>query len=454
MSKFETDLSKGSVGKQLWRFALPFIISNLIQSLYSVVDMIIVGQFEGTVSMAGVNIGGQITLVITNLVIGLSAGATVLIGQYLGSQNRKALRETIGTLLTALLVLSVIMTVFMVVCRKPMLHIIRTPIESFDEACKYLLITALGTVFIFGYNALSAVMRGMGDSKNPLYFVGIACFINIILDYILVAVCHMGAAGAAIATVISQAASMILCILYLKINNFIFDFKLKSFGFHAERFRMLMKVGLPTSVQNVVVGISFLFLTTLANMIGVTESAALGAVAKFNSFAILPALAMNASIAAMSAQNIGAGQIDRAVQTMKIGTIIGSAMSFVVFMLAMLFPGEIMRIFVDDDALVKAGTEYLRSYCFDYIFAPIMFGFGGLFVGSGHTTFTLINSILSSLLIRIPASYVGGMVLGWGMFGIGLGAPASAFVSLVLAILFYRSGRWKKAIIIKEEKPQ
>ncbi len=452
MSKFETDLSKGHVGKQLWRFALPFIISNLIQSLYSVVDMIIVGQYEGTASMAGVNIGGQITLVITNLVIGLSAGATVLIGQYLGNRDRGALRETIGTLLTSLLVLAAIMTAFMVVCKKPLLSLVKTPIESFAEADRYLLITALGTIFIFGYNALSAVMRGMGDSKNPLYFVGIACATNIVLDYILVGVLHMGAAGAAIATVASQAVSMVLCILYLKINNFIFDFKLKSFGFHPKRFKMLMKVGIPTSVQNVVVGVSFLFLTTLVNMLGVTESAALGAVAKFNSFAILPAIAMNSSIAAMSAQNIGAGQMERAVETMKIGTIIGFSISFVVFLIAMLFPGEIMRIFANDAALVEAGTAYMRAYSFDYLFAAVMFGFAGLFIGSGHTTFTLINSMLSSLLIRIPAAYIGGMVLDWGMFGVGLCGPASSFVSMIIAILFFLSGRWKRAVVIKHNE--
>lgn len=449
MGKFENDLSKGSVGKQLWLFAYPFIISNMIQSIYSVADMIIVGQFGGTAAMAGVNIGGQITLVLTNLVIGLCAGATVLIAQYLGSGDRKALKETIGTLLSSLLLLSVVLTVFMVLGKEAMLHMIRTPQESFGDASSYLLITALGTIFIFGYNALSAIMRGMGDSKNPLYFVGIACITNIVLDLWFVAKLQWGAQGAAIATVISQALSMILCIIYLKCNNFIFDFQPKSFRFHPARLKMLIKVGVPTSVQNVVVGMSFLFLTTLVNMIGVTESAALGAVAKFNSFAILPALAMSSSIAAMSAQNLGAGQMDRAVETMKIGTWIGVSMSFVIFLLAMIFPGEIMRVFANDAALVAAGTAYMRSYCFDYIFAPVMFGFAGLFIGSGHTTFTLINSMLSSLLIRIPVSYIFGMVLGWGIFGVGLAAPASSFISMLLAILFFLSGKWKKMVIVK-----
>ncbi len=451
MSAFEKDLSKGSVGKQLWAFALPFIISNLIQSLYGVVDMIIVGRYCGTESMSGVNIGGQITLLITNLVIGLCAGGTTLIAQYMGSGARKALKETIGTLLTTLVVLGVVLTVFMAVAKKQLLGIVQTPAEAFGEADSYLLITALGTMFIFGYNALSAIMRGMGDSKNPLIFVGIACVTNIILDYVLVALFDMKAAGAAIATVASQAVSMILCIIYLKRNDFIFDFNISSFGFHKERLKMLMKVGIPTSVQNVIVGMSFLFLTTLVNTMGVTESAALGAVAKFNTFAILPALAMSASIAAMSGQNLGAGETERAVKTMKIGTLIGFCMSAVIFVVAQLFPEAVLKIFADDATMVAAGKEYMRSFCFDYLLASVMFGFNGLFIGSGHTTFTLFNSVLSSVLIRVPMAYLGGILLEWGMFGVGLAGPASSFLSLILAFVFYKTGKWKKMVILKGE---
>ncbi len=449
MSTFEKDLSKGSVGKQLWLFAFPFIISNLIQSLYSVVDMIIVGRFSGAESMAGVNIGGQITLLVTNLVIGLCAGGTTLIAQYMGSRARKELKETIGTLLTTLVVLGVVLTALMVAAREPMLRLVQTPTEAFTEGNDYLFITALGTLFIFGYNALSAIMRGMGDSKNPLLFVGIACVTNIVLDLILVKELHMAARGAAIATIVSQAVSMILCIIYLKRNNFIFDFSFRSFGFHKERLKMLMKVGIPTSVQNVIVGMSFLFLTSLVNTMGVTESAALGAVAKFNTFAILPAIAMSSSIAAMSGQNLGAGEEERAVKTMRIGTLIGFLMSAAIFAVAQLFPEAVLRVFADDASMIQAGKEYMRSFAFDYLLASIMFGLNGLFIGSGHTTFTLFNSVLSSVLIRVPMAYIGGIVLDLGMFGVGLAAPCSSFVSLVLCLIFFKTGKWRKMVILK-----
>ena len=453
MRTFEKDLSKGSVGKQLWLFALPFIVSNLIQSLYSVVDMVIVGRYCGAESMVGVNVGGQITLLVTNLVIGLCAGGTTLIAQYMGSGRRKELKETIGTLLTTLVFLGVILTALMVFLRTPMLRLIKTPAEAFGEGNDYLLVTALGTVFIFGYNALSAIMRGMGDSKNPLVFVAIACVINIVLDYVLVAAFDMKALGAAIATVFSQAVSMVLCIIYLKRNKFIFDFSLSSFGLHKERLKMLMKVGIPTSVQNVVVGMSFLFLTTLVNTMGVNEGAALAVVAKFNSFAILPAIAMSASIAAMSGQNLGAGEVERAVKTMRIGTIIGFCMSAVIFVVAQLFPEPILLIFDDTNpAMLAAGVEYIRAFTFDYLFASLMFGFNGLFIGSGHTTFTLFNNVLSSVLIRVPMAYLCGIVLDLGMFGVGLAAPASSLVALILCIIFFKTGKWKKMVILKGEK--
>ncbi len=452
MSTLEKDLSKGSVGKQLWAFALPFILSNLIQSLYSMADMVIVGRYSGPVSMSGVNIGGQITLLITNLVIGLCAGGTALIAQYMGSGDRKALKETVGTLMTTLLLLGIVLTGVMVLAKGFLLRVVKTPAEAFGEADRYLLITALGTLFIFGYNALSAIMRGMGDSKNPLIFVSIACVTNIVLDYVLVALLRMAATGAAIATIVSQAVSLILCIWYLRRHNFVFDFSFRSFRFHKERLNMLLKVGIPTSVQNVIVGISFLFLTTLVNMLGVTESAALGAVAKFNTLAILPAIAMSASIAAMSGQNIGAGETERAVKTMKIGTGIGFGISFVIFLVAQIAPEQVLAGFADDAAMIAAGKEYMRAFNYDYLFASLMFGLNGLFIGSGHTTFTLFSSVLSSVLIRIPMAYLGGIVLEWGMFGIGLAGPASSIVSLLICFLFYKSGKWKRRVILQDKE--
>ncbi len=450
--KFEKNLSEGNVVRNLILFAIPFIFSNLIQSLYNVADMIIVGQFSGTISMSGVNIGGQITNIVTNLVIGLAAGATVLIGQYLGAGQKKALEETIGTLFSALLVAAVVLSVVMIGLRVPILRMIQTPTESFDEANRYLSITMAGTIFIFGYNALSSVMRGMGDSRRPLYFVTIACFVNIFLDILMVKGWGMGATGAALATVISQAVSMILCIVYLQKHNFVFSFRLSSFRFHKERLRMLLKIGIPTSVQNFASSLSFLFLTTMVNSLGVTASAAVGAVGKFNGFAILPAAAISNSVAAISAQNIGAGKVQRARKTFFVGLSLSFAISAVIFLLSRLFPAQILSIFADDADMVAAGVVYMAYFGLDYLCVPFHFNLNGLFNGAGHTTFSLINGAMASVLVRIPTCYFFGSILGMGLGGYGLGAPCASLAAAIVGFVYFFSGRWKKSTIIKQEE--
>lgn len=451
MGKLEKDLSQGNVAVRLIGFALPCLLSNIVQLLYSVADMIIVGQFSGTAGMSGVNIGSQATFLITNMVFGLSVGATVLVAQYLGAGKRDALRETIGTLFTSLLVAGVSLTVIMTVLGVPLLKLIRTPVESFDEARSYLFITMLGTIFIFGYNALSSVMRGMGNSRGPLVFISIACAANILLDLLMVAAFGWGAAGAALATVLSQALSVFLCIIYLMKNDFIFDFKLKSFRFHRERLRLILKIGIPASIQNVATSVSFLFLTALVNTFGVTASAAVGAVGKLNGFAILPAIAMSTSVSAMSAQNIGAGSYKRAVQTLYTGIAIAMAISVVIFALMRSMPEKWLLIFGDDAEMIEKGVIYLRSFSYDYLVVPFVFCMNGLFTGAGHTAFSLFNSSMAALLVRIPSAWILGMVMGQGLAGVGLGAPIASVAALITGTIYFASGRWKTRVILKTQ---
>lgn len=449
--KFEKNLAKGNVVKQLILFAAPVLLSNLIQSLYSVVDMVVVGNFAGAVSMSGVNIGSQVTMLITNMVFGLSVGATVLIGQYLGAGRRDLLKETIGTLFSVLGILAVVLTITMIIAAEPILRLIQTPAESFSEAKAYLVAAMLGTLFIFAYNALSAVMRGMGDSKNPLIFVSIACVVNIILDLILVKEFGWGALGAAIATVVSQAISVILCILYLKKNDFVFDFKISSFRINKERLKMLLKVGVPTSVQNIATSLSFLFLTTLVNSLGVMQSAAVGAVGKINSFAILPVMAISSSVSAMGAQNLGAGEEKRAVKTTVTGIVLSLVISVIVYIIVTVWPSECLRIFGDDAEMIAHGVDYMRAFSYDYLIVAFFFCFNGLFIGAGYTTFSLVNNALSAVFIRIPMAYLFGMVLDMGLFGVGLGAPCASLIATVVAFIFFLSGKWKVNKIVDEE---
>lgn len=450
MSKFENDLTQGNVFKELVIFSMPFLISNIIQSLYNVADMLIVGNFSGTASMSGVNIGGQVTFILTNIVVGLCSGGTVMIAQFLGAKRRKDMEETIATLMTTLVIAAVIITAIMLFLKVPVLRLIKTPTESFDEANRYLTVTVAGIIFIFGYNVLSAIMRGMGDSKRPFYFVLIACVINIILDIVLVGGLKMGALGAAAATVFSQALSMILCIIYLVRNGFAFDFKPKSFRIHKDKMARIFRIGTPSAVQNGVTSFSFLIITALVNTIGgVNASAAVGVVGKFNGFAIMPAVAMSTSVSTMVAQNIGANKWDRVTRAARIGMIISVCCSYVIFAVAQIFPQQILALFDKDPDMIASGVTYMRAFSFDYLLVPIVFGLNGLFIGAGKTTFSLINGLLSSLILRVPAAFLFGAALDFGLFGVGLGAPVASFGSLLLGLWYLASKRWKNSNVLK-----
>jgi putative MATE family efflux protein len=338
--------------------------------------------------------------------------------------------------------------------RRPILTLIRTPLESYSEANIYFFITMMGTLFIFGYNGLSAVMRGLGDSRRPLAFVAIACSINVVLDLIFVGALRTGAAGAATATILSQGISMTLCIIYLKRNNFMFDFKLGSFIFVTKRLKMLLRIGIPMSIQNIIVGVSFMFLTAMVNTFGVTASAAVGAVAKLNGFAILPAVAMSSSVSAMTAQNIGAGNDKRAVRTMLVGMVIAFCVTASIFVVVTIFPRAFLLMFGNDEKMVENGVLYLRTFSFDYLFVPFIFCLNGFFIGGGHSLISLVNSIISSLLVRIPAAYIFGLVAGMGLPGVGIGAPIAPLAATVFGLIFFFSGKWKKRIIIESPAPE
>jgi putative MATE family efflux protein len=445
MAKIETDLTTGPVLRKLVVFALPFLASNLVQSLYSIADMLIVGNFTGAAAMSGVNIGGQVTFVFTNGVIGLSMGGTVLIGQYLGAREHGKLERVMATTITMLIVVAVVITLAMLFLREPVLRLMQTPAESFPEANAYLTVTLTGIIFIFGYNAFSAILRGMGNSKQPFYFVSAACITNIVLDLVFVAVFKMGAFGAAIATVISQGMSVFLCIGYLMRNDFQFDFKLRSFRIYGPELRQILKIGFPTCIQNSITSLSFTFIQSVTNIVGgVAGSAAVGAVGKINSFAFMPVNAMSASISSVAAQNFGAKKVSRAVKSLVYGIIFSVCVTYTFFTLVRLFPAQFVRLFGDDPAVISQGVAYISTQTFDFLVVPFVFCLNGFLIGGGHTLFTLINSLLSSVIFRAPLCYLFGVVFNWGVRGVGVAAPSASLATLVISIGFMFSGRWKQ----------
>lgn len=444
--KFRKDLTEGSVSKQLIRFAIPFLLSNLLQALYSVADMIIVGRFRGTNGITGVNIGSQINILVTGAALGLAVGGTVLIAQYGGAHKFDEQRKTTGTLFTLYMILGVFFTVVMLLFGKPLLDILKTPAVAYQEAENYYNICMAGLIFMFAYNVISAILRGMGDSKRPLYFVLIAAVTNIVGDLILCGLFNMGAAGAAYATVGAQALSVILSIAYLLKNKFFLEYSRKDFRIDKEKAKMLLKIGLPSSVQQVVVSFSFLTLTALVNSLpnaGIA-SACQGIGGKVNSFAILPALAMSSAVSSMAGQNIGAGEIARAKKTMLNGMGISFGISLVVFVIVQLFPKQIISLFDINPEVIALGTDYIRFIAIDYLLTPFVFCMNGLAIGAGYTNFALFNACFSSILVRVPFAYIMVMVSDMGFNGVGLATGLASLSSIIVGAIFVAKGKWKE----------
>ncbi len=449
MDNFHKDLTQGSVVKQLLRFAIPFMLSNLLQALYSVADMVIVGQFCGKVGITGVSIGSQINILVTGAAMGLSIGGTVMIAQYGGQKRFDQQRKTIGNVTTLYLILSVIVTAVMLTVGRGLLVVLNTPQSAFTEAENYYNICMAGTVFMFLYNAISGVLRGMGDSKRPLWFVLIAAVTNIVLDLLLVGKFHMRAAGAAWATITAQALSVIISLIYLARNNFFSGYTLEDFKIEGQKLRSLVKIGLPSSVQSLVVSLSFLTLTALVNSLPNAEiaSACQGIGGKINSFAILPALAISSAISSMAGQNIGAGEFKRAKKTMYVGMVMAFAISAVVFALVNLFPEFMIRLFDTEPELLEVGVPYLHWLTFDYLLVAIAFCINGLAIAAGSTHIALINAFFSSIFIRVPLAYLLVNMFGLGFNGVGMAMGFATVGSIVIGFIYVRSGKWKKRIV-------
>lgn len=443
MAKLQKDFTQGNITKALITFAVPFLAANLLQALYGVADVWFVSRFCGPESVSGVNIGSQITHLLTMAVSGLTVGGTILVAQFFASRKEKDVSETIGTMFSFLFILAIVMSVLAIALADSILRLLNTPEEALSEARAYMDICMCGMIFVFGYNAISAVQRGMGDSKRPLVFVAIACTVNIIVDWLFVGIFGMGAAGAAWATILAQAISFLCAAVYLAKNGFVFDFKIRSFGICPDKVRLLVKLGVPSSLQSIVLNTSFLIMNAIVNSFGVSASAAVGLCGKFNSFAILPAVAMQQSVSAIAAQNITAKLFGRANKTLGAGLIISLIFGGTAFVLSQFFPMQILHIFTDDATVVSLGVVYLMAFSYDYLVVPFQFCLGGLLNGSGNTQISMAASILSSIAARMPlAIFMSRTALG--LAGVGYAAPIATAVGAVILAWFYCTGRWKQ----------
>lgn len=449
MTKQTNNLTQGNVYKTLIVFAVPFLLANFAQALYGAIDMAVVGWFSNAAGLSAVSTGTQVIQIITSVISGLSMGGTILIGQYCGARQEKDTIETISTMLSLFAIAAVIFTGIMLFATKGIVSVLQTPAEAIEQANHYVLICSSGIIFIFGYNALSAMLRGFGDSKSPLIFICIASVVNIILDLVFVGGLNMGAKGAALATIIAQAISVIIAICYLKYKKFVFEFKLKNFRIYKDKVQKLFKFGLPVSLQESTLSLSFLFITAIVNKLGVIASAAIGVIAKFEGFAMLPATAFCGAISAIAAQNIGAGQPERAKKSLNASILLSFICSLFFFIWAQISPESIMAIFKSDAEVTIAGAQYLRSFSVDFLLVAFGFTLNGFLNGCGKTTFAMATGMLASLIIRVPLAYMFSIWFPDNLIGIGWAAPIATAISVTISLLYIKSGRWKKSTVLK-----
>ncbi len=442
-------LTEGSIFKSLMKFSFPFLLASLLQALYGAADLFVVGQYADSAAVSAVAIGSQVMQTITGVILGITTGGTILIGQYLGAKREKDMAKTIGTIICVFGFLSVVLTILMVLFTNPIARIMHTPDEAMKYTQQYIFICSCGIPFIIGYNAVSGILRGMGDSKTPLYFIAIACVINITVDIILVDFFKMGAVGAAAATVGAQGISFLLAVLFLWKKGFPFEFGKKYILLFPKKAKIIFHLGLPIALQDGLINISFLLITTIINTMGLTASAAVGVVEKIIVFAMLPPTAFASAIAVMTAQNIGAGKVERAQKSLYAGIACSLVMGIAFWIYSQISPESITSLFSNDKEVIYTAAAYLKSYSLDCILVCFIFCMNSFFSGCGHPIFPMVHSLIATFLIRIPVSFFLSRIEGITLYKIGFGAPLATFISLIMCIIYMKYGSWKNNAMLK-----
>ena len=428
----QLSLTEGRVAPTLVRFALPFMLSSLLQSLYGAADLFVVGQYAGAAAVSGVSIGSQIMSTVTMLILSLSMGGTVLIGNCIGSRDEDGAATAIGTQASLFALFAVVLTPLMLFGADVGVALMQTPPEAVADARDYVFTCSMGLPFIVGYNALSGIFRGLGDSKTPVYFVALATVINIAADFWLVGGLHMGSTGAAIATITAQGLSFVAALIFLMKKGFPFPFTRRHLRLNGRAARRILKVGGPLALQSTSVHLSFMIISAIINTMGLIASAAVGVTEKIMAFAFLPPDAFAAALAAMTAQNIGAGKPKRALEALKWSILFSRAVGLLVCGFANLFPEVLPAIFTTDGEVIGAAGLYMRTYSIDCILVAFVFSFNNYFSGCGNAVISMIHNVIATFAVRIPVTLLMSRVKGATLLHMGLAAPAASLLSVII----------------------
>ena len=436
MTNDKADFTQGNILKKLVAFMMPILGALILQAAYGAVDLLVVGRFGSTSGLSAVSTGSQVLNLVTFVVIQFAMGITVLIARYLGEKRPERIGAVIGGGAVVFTMMSVALFIAMVGFARPISVLMQAPAEAVDLTASYVRICGAGIFFIVAYNLLSAIFRGLGDSKSPLLFVLVACIVNIIGDLVLVAGLHMDAAGAAIATVTAQALSVVFAVMLLLKKDLPFAITKKDFRLNPQC-RKFLKIGLPLALQEFLTQISFLALCAFVNRLGLEASSGYGVACKIVNFAMLVPSSLMQSMASFVSQNIGAGKKKRAEQSMFTGIGVGLAVGCVVFVLVM-FKGDVLcSIFSTDAAVIQNGFAYLKGFAPETLVTAILFSMIGYFNGNNKTVWVMTQGLIQTLLVRLPLAYFMSIQPNASLTKIGLAAPVATTVGIVLNVGFF-----------------
>lgn len=434
------NLYEGSILKNIGIFSIPFLFSNFLQTLYGMADLFIVGQFTDAAGITAVAVGSQVMHFVTVILVGFTMGSTVLISQAVGAKRLKSISRILGNSIVLFAMVSVLMMAVLLGFCPQIISLLSTPTEAVAGTKDYLVICFLGIPFITAYNVIAATFRGLGDTKTPMYFIAIACVLNIALDYVFIGPCHMGASGAAVATILSQTFSVILSLLAIKYSKRV-DFGVtlcrKDLKPHKALMGAMLKIGSPIACQEGFIQVSFLFITMIANSRGLEIAAAVGVVEKIICFLFLVPSAMLSTVSAISAQNIGAGRYDRARQTLYCGISIAVLFGLFCTVLFQFVSEPVLALFTDDSQVVTFGVQYLRSYVVDVMVAGVHFCFSGYFCACGLSIISFIHNSISIVCLRVPGAYLASVWYPDTLFPMGVATLSGSFLSVVICVVVY-----------------
>ncbi|MCC0781905.1 MATE family efflux transporter [Clostridioides sp. ES-S-0108-01] len=440
------DLTIGHEGKSIFFFAMPMLIGSLFQQLYNTADSIIVGRFIGKEAMAAVSGANPIMFLLVAMLMGISLGFSILVSQFYGSGDLKKVKATIDTTYILLFIGSILISVLGIVFGGPMLKLMNTPESVFAQSKLYLTIIFGGILFSAGYNSVSAILRGLGDSVTPLYFLIIATILNIVLDLAFIVVLKMGVEGVALATIMAQAVSFIISIIYLNKKHEVLKFKIKGIVYDNKIFKDGLRLGLPSGIQQMLFSIGNMALQFLVNSYGTSAMAAFGAGLRIENFISLPIMNLGSAVSTFVAQNIGAGEKERVKKGIRESIKMALILAFIVVALILLFRENLIALFNTDKDVIKIGSSYLFIIGPFFLFIGTSFVLSSAMKGAGDSMFALISSIVSLWLGRIPASYM--LSRFFGTDGIWMGIPFGWTLGLIVTVIYYKKGRWKTKAIV------